>query len=793
MVRQIEKVVSKAMPISERVQKGYKEIQEGRFRKKPLWDAKLTVLNEETDKLPLVKRKALAIKKQLAEMPIQLGETELVVGTLFQSSLRTIVPFPEYATQEEIEAAGEKLTHPNANWGHFCPSYRKYLRVGLGGLRKIAETKLDEIRKKGTESDKEAWYESVIMSLEAMKNFIRRYSNLALDLANSEANSVRIEELNEIARISQHLLQDPPQTFREALQAFWFINIGLQSVGCFQPLGRFDQNMWPYLKEDLENNRITIEQAQELIDLLWLKFNEQLQSVELAKNSRYAITTGITSQGAAMIREMVNYRVGYTGVFEGGKCSWDRVTLGDEMYNEWLHTMALSGLTPEGEDGTNPLTYLCLNAALRLKLPQPELYVRFHNGSPPDLYKWVADCHRAGLASPGIYNDEVIIPGFEQLGLPVEHARDYTSDGCWETYPEGRTNYRYGLISAVEALDRMLDPDKWVRLEVPLYIEALDPFRDFKAPDPYRFSSFNEVMESFKEQLDILINGFIEAVDRLRDGRLYDIAPLPLLSAFMEGTLESGKDITQDGVEYNFHAPLLAGLSHAADSLAVIKKLCFEEKVIEWSELLDALRGNWQGKESLRQLVMTRVPAYGNDMDYVDDIARDIVEFYVGSVRKHSAKVKSELLFPTGLGTFSMYIGLGAMMGATPDGRLAGEPISSNASPSAGRATSGQTAAVNSFCKLPIVDLQNGSPLDIAIEGRVSLLSQLEAFIKSFIEKKGNILTIAVNDTEKLRAAVKEPEKYRDLKIRVGGWQVYFVDLPPEVQQWQIKKSEQYA
>ena len=192
-------------------------------------------------------------------------------------------------------------------------------------------------------------------------------------------------------------------------------------------------------------------------------------------------------------------------------------------------------------------------------------------------------------------------------------------------------------------------------------------------------------------------------------------------------------------------------------------------------------------------MVRTRVPAYGNDVDYVDDIAREIVEYFVGSVRKHTAGLSSDIKCPPGVGTFEFNTTLGDITDATPDGRLAGEPFSTNASPSVGRAVIGQTAAVNSLLKLPMVDLAGLAPLELAMPTRSDLLLQLESFIKSFLEGGGNQLNISVNDVEKLRAAQKEPEKYRDLKVRVGGYEAYFVDLPPHYQQYQIEKCEQYA
>jgi pyruvate-formate lyase len=301
------------------------------------------------------------------------------------------------------------------------------------------------------------------------------------------------------------------------------------------------------------------------------------------------------------------------------------------------------------------------------------------------------------------------------------------------------------------------------------------------------------VMDAVKTTLDRYIGGFIESRDRFQDGRQYDIAPLPLLSAFSRGPLESGRDITRGGIEYTIHMPELVGLSHVVDSLAVIKKLCFEERSLPWSDLLDAVRHNWEGREALRQRVMTRVPCYGNDVDYVDEIAVDIVSFYIDSIKRHSAQARSDIHYVPGIATYEEYPELGYLVGATPDGRLAKEPLSSNASPSIGRAVSGQTAAVNSYLKLPLHELVGGSILDLNMESRSGLLTHLEAFVKSFLERGGNILSIAVNDCDTLRAAQKEPEKYRDLKVRVGGYEAYFVDLPSDHQELQIRRCEQYA
>jgi formate C-acetyltransferase len=582
------------------------------------------------------------------------------------------------------------------------------------------------------------------VSLEALKKLVRRYRELALKLAVEQADGRRKRELHEIAGVLKHLLEEPPMSFHQALQAIWISHIAFLSTMNFLPLGRFDQYLWPFLKRDLENRVLTLAEAQELVDLFWLKCNDLLQAFQIQESPG--------SPDDALSPSVIAIIAGVLSIFLGGKTTTDRISIHGGSSQQFLQTVTLGGLTPEGEDGTNPLIYLCLSATLRLGVPQPCIYVRFHKGSPTELYQRVADNIRAGCVGPTIYNDEVLVPAYIQMGIPVEHARDYSSDGCWEPHIQGRTYFKHAWVWLAEVLDRVLAPARWEEVSVPLYIETMDPFKDSKQEDPYRFDTFGQVMDAIRETLDRYIEGFIEVRESFEDGRLYDIAPLPLLSAFSRGPLECGRDITQGAMEYSFYMADLSGLSHVVDSLAAIKKLCFEEKSVPWSDMLNAVRSNWEGREDLRQRVMTRVPSYGNDIDYVDEIAVDIASFFIDSIKKHGAQACSSINYIAGIATFESYPELGHLVGATPDGRLVGETLSSNASPSIGRAATGQTAAVNSYLKLPLHKLAGGSILDLTVESRSSLLMYLEAFVKSFLERGGNILSIAINDCEKLRA-----------------------------------------
>jgi formate C-acetyltransferase len=777
--------VADKQPLSPRVREGLRLVEAGRLSKKEKWGKDLSVLDGSASCLPLIKRKALAIKKVLSEMPVSIRRHELLVGSAVQTLLLSMAVLPEYATQEEVEIAAKRLTSPYSVYGHFSPSYSHFLKFGFNGLIDLTNKKLEEVKEHGIKREEEAWYESVIVSLEALKTLLRRYRELALRLAAEQTRGRRKRELHKIADVLKHLFEKPPMTFHQALQAIWISHIAFLSTMNFLPLGRFDQYLWPFLKNDLENRVLTLAEAQELVDLFWLKCNDLLQTFQIQESPR--------SPDDALSPSDIAIIAGVLSVYLGGKTTTDRISIHGGSSQQFLQTVTLGGLTPEGGDGTNPLTYLCLSATLRLGVPQPCIYVRFHSGSPTELYQRVADNIRAGCVGPTIYNDEVLVPAYIRMGIPVEHARDYSSDGCWEPHIQGRTYFKHAWVSLAEVLDRVLAPARWEEVSVPLYIETMDPFKGSKQVDPYRFKTFDQVMDAVKNTLDRYVGGFIEIRESFEDGRLYDIAPLPLLSAFSPGPLEYGRDITQGGMEYSIYMADLSGLSHVVDSLAAIKKLCFEERSVPWSDMLDAVRSNWEGREDLRQRVMTRAPSYGNDTDYVDEIAVDIVSFYIDSIKKHGAQACSTINYIAGIATFESYPELGHLVGATPDGRLAGEPLSSNASPSIGRATTGQTAAVNSYLKLPLHELAGGSILDLNVESRSNLLIHLEAFVKSFLQRGGNILSVAVNDCEKLRAAQKKPEKYRDLKVRVGGYEAYFVDLPPYHQELQIRRCQQYA
>jgi formate C-acetyltransferase len=732
--------------------------------KKEVWGKKLTILNEETRGEPLIIRKAMACKKVLCEMPIEIKQGELIVGRMPMASVGKWAPFPDYATEEEKKAAAKKSTSPFSVWGHHLGNYPKFLREGIAGFRKKASSKLTELERAGRDPDKQNFYRAVLVCFDGTKVLSQRYVNLALELAEKEHDSTRREELQRIADICKQVPENPPRNFHEALQACWFMHLAIQSFMNWSPLGRFDQYMFPFLQRDLEKGDLSLEQAQELVDCLWIKFNGRLQSRELQEDVKdpYILSLGGEGISADLDKEALS--------------------------QTWQQNIVLGGQDSQGKDVTNTLTYLCLNATQKLRMIDPIITVRLFKDSPPQLLRKSCELLQEGHGQPTINNDEVIIPALQGLGVPLEEARDYSNDGCWEPLIPGKSEFRYSLVHALCCLERALNRG---------YSRITGKKEGVETKNPYTFVSFEEIMEAFKFQLDYEIRKQIDNTVRFY-GSLYDIAPVPFMSSTIDNCLDEGKDITQGGAKYVFHAMMLTGLSHVADSLAAIKRLVFDDKMIDLSELLRALECNFSNREDIRQILITRAPKYGNDSDYVDELAREVLDYFTQRTRLYDReRGHKKIRFSTAVGTFEFYVFAGKHVGATPDGRLSGAPIGANLSPSYGMTTQGPGAAVNSFAKLNLVDLPSGSPLDLGlpremVEGEAGL-ENLVAFVRSFLDKGGNMLTINVNSVDKLREAQKNPNEHRDILVRVAGYQAYFVSLEREHQDVLIARIEQYG
>ncbi len=732
-----------------------------RFIKKRVWGDGLSILDDETRKEPLIIRKALAIKKILGEMPVEIERDELIVGRVRVGSIGMGLSMPRYATEEELAEASRKNISPYSVWGHYVPDYQKLLSMGISGIQDIAREKTAALagEHESTSIEKRNFYRAVSICCDGVIDIADRYAALAEQTASNEGDPKWKNELLTLSGICKRVPEKPAKSFREALQSFWFLHLTFHSTMNFIPVGRFDQYIFPYLTRDIDEGNLDLDAAQQLVDALWIKFNDRAQSKEHAEShlDKHAFLFGGVKHENSPDKPI--------------------------EHAHWLQNITLAGVDSEGNDAANLLTYLCLNATEKLNMTNPGIIVRLSPRSSDELLSKSCKVLQKGLGMPTLFNDDVISKSLQKIGIPADRAADYCGDGCWEILVPGKTEMLFSMVCGLSSLERALNGG---------CSRITGKLEGARTGDPRAFTSFEDVLRALEAQLDYEIEQIVTTIDNSY-GCLYTIAPVPLLSSLIDDCLESGKDITQGGARFLLHGVLITGISHLVDSLAAMRKFCFEEGTLEIAALLDALDDNFEGREDLRQMLVCRAPKFGNDNDDVDALAREVLDFFTERLRYHSNNRKNErLIFYAGAGTFEGYVAMGREIGATPDGRLSGAPLASNMSPSLGRAVSGHTAAVNSFTKLNLSDLGIGAPIDLCFEGRMTQgkegLRFLKGFIKTFLEKGGNMMTVSINSIEKLRAAQKFPEQYRDLIVHVAGWQAYFVDLTAELQEIYIQR-----
>ena len=739
------------------------------YTKKEWWGEGLTILNnEEVKKEPLVVRKALASKFVLEHMPAELKKDELITGIARMSMIGFGHTDVEYALPEELSEAAKVNLSPLSVWGHQPPNYERILKEGLCGLR----ARIEEYRNKEENQDAETQnlYRAMTISLDAISAFSRRYKEMNKIAAEKEPDPVRKQELLDIAARCDKVPDYPAETFAEALQSVWFIYLCLQSNMENIPLGRSDQYLYPYYKNDIENEIIDEQMAEELVTSFLVKFNERVQMNPEHWEDHTDSTTysfGSDPEDISMFIDLEN----------------------DESYNygvsanHWDLNVILGGVKPDGNDGTNDLTYLFLKVWGYLEVVTPVVSVRFGPEAPKKLYEACADILRFGSGEPVIYNDKPIIDGYVRLGIPVEDARDYSNDGCWETLIPGKSHYSYAHMEALQLLEyQMQRGDSLVRgvKEGPDY----GPLA--------QYTNFEEFYQGFRKQL---LHKLVQVTEnRIKYyGASYKIAPDPMISAMIDGCVENGRDITAGGAKYTIFSPLITGLSDCVDSLAAIKKLVYEEQKISIEELAEALRNDFAGNEPLRQMLLNRAPKFGNDDEYVDSIARRMIRDVEEKTEELSKKYP-DVIMPIGIGTFENYSKFGHKVGASASGRHAQEAIGSNYSPAFGADKEGPTAAIKSVVAADLKRFSTGCPLDMQVNSNETSgnngLQRLCGLIKAFLDLGGIMLTITGVNEEVLLDAQVNPDQYRSLRVRMGGLSAYFIALPKEMQDVLIKKTK---
>ncbi|MEM3580267.1 MAG: pyruvate formate lyase family protein, partial [Candidatus Bathyarchaeia archaeon] len=553
-----------------------------------------------------------------------------------------------------------------------------------------------------------------------------------------ENDPLRKKELERIAETCRWVPANPARTFYEAIQSFWFIYLVTQQSTA--GMGRFDQYMYPFYKRDKDSGRITDEEVLALLCELRIKDMELISApVRGIKRQQYA-----------------------------GFAKW--------------HNMIIGGVTPDGRDATNELTYLVLEAAKIVRTPHHTITLRVHENTPEDLMIKALEVVKLGIGMPAFIGDKSYIDFLVSLGVPLEAARDYCVAGCIEaTIPARSRQSKCTFFVVPKVLEIFMN-------------NGIDPRTGLKVGpfevDLESISDYDQFVSLFKKYIEYFVGTSAELIN-LDIGKSTELAS-PIDSALLEGAITTGKNLMERRMLYeNLGAISSCGMINVADSLAAIKKLVFDDKKITLKQLKEALAANWQGYEEIRKMCL-EAPKYGNDDDYVDSIAVDLYNFYADTVQKYCT-VRGAPFIPAAISITSQWAG-GAITGATPDGRLAGEVLADGgSSPMRGRDVNGPTAVIKSASKINQSRFQSvlmNMKFHPSALSSTEDLRKLAFLIKTYFNLGGKHVQFNVVSKETLIDAQKHPENYRDLIVRVAGYSAYFVELSKSIQDEVIKRTE---
>ena len=778
--------------------------------KKPYICAERALLATESYRLyqnqPPVMKRALMLKNILEKMSIYIEDETLIVGNQAASNKDAPI-FPEYTLEfvideldkfekrdgdvfyitEETKAAlrsiapfwennnlrakGEALLPEEVNVfmetgffgmegklnsgdAHLAVDYEQLLKIGLVGYEKRVRQLKAELDLCVPENiDKYVFYKAVLIVIEAVKTYADRFSLLAQEMAEN-AQSHRKDELLEISNICSKVPYEPASSFKEAIQSVWFIQLILQieSNGHSLSYGRFDQYMYPYLKADLEKGVITDEEAVELLTNLWIK------TLTINKVRSQAHT--FSSAGSPM---------------------YQNVTIG--------------GQTPDKKDAVNKLSFLVLKSVAQTRLPQPNLTVRYYNGLNKEFLDECIEVMKLGTGMTAFNNDEIIIPSFIDLGVKEEDAYNYSAIGCVETAVPGKWGYRCTGMSyqnfpriLLAVMNDGVDVTSGKR-----FVEGYGYFRDMK--------SFEELQDAWDKsireitRLSVIVEN---AVDLASERDVPDI----LCSTLTQDCIGRGKTIKEGGAVYDFISGLQIGIANMADSLAAIKKLVFEEKKITPQQLWDALQDDFMSEENqkIQSMLINEAPKYGNDDDYVDQLVVEAYDSYINEIKKYPSTRYQRGpvggIRYAGTSSISANVGQGYGTMATPDGRKAHTPLAEGCSPAHAMDKNGPTAVFKTVSKLPTHEITGGVLLNQKVTPQMLATEEnkekLEMIIKTFFNRlHGYHVQYNVVSRETLIDAQKNPEKHRDLIVRVAGYSAFFNVLSRATQDDIIERTEQ--
>lgn len=824
----------------------------------------VTASYKETEGLPIIIRRAKAVEKILTEIPIAVRDNELIAGSL-TVSVHGCQIYPEYSfdwVEKEFDTMATRMADPfeipkdtakrlhnaflywpgkttsdlatsymsqpcldaQANGvftvgnyyfngvGHVCVDYGKVLAKGFSGI--IMEAEAQKAKLSGAVPEdikKRDFYDAVIITYKAAITYAHRYADLCDQLAARESNPTRKAELTQIAANCRRVPEFPATNWWEALQSFWFVQLILQieSSGHSISPGRFDQYMYPYLAAD---KTISKDFAQELLDNIWIKFNDLNKTRDAVSDQAFA---------------------GYA-IFQNIQCG---------------------GIDEDGVDATNPLSYMMIDAAAHVAMAAPSFSIRYSNKTPDEFLYRACELVRLGYGYPAMYNDEVIIPAMMNRGIPLREARGYCIIGCVEPQVPHKTEgwHDAAFFNIAKVLDITLHNGRNGQIQ-------LGP----KTGEMKDFKNLGELMAAYKKQMEYFVKLLVEA-DNAVDYAHAERAPLPFESALVDDCLGRGKSMQEGGAIYNFTGPQAFGVADNGDSFAAIQKHVFENGEVSMAELQEAMDHNfgypdetgklatWFGTgccaaagntslagmderqiyEAVKKIltangsidinelqqslqggttqqsaapaatgndaryqqikrIMENTTWFGNDDDVVDIITREAGQIYAREVQKYKNPRGGQ--FQAGCYPVSANVLFGKDVAPLPDGRLAWTPLADGVSPRAGCDTNGPTAAVMSVAKLEHETFSNGtlynqkfSPSALAgDEG----LKRFAALCRAYFDNKGMHVQFNVIDKATLVDAQKHPEQHKDLVVRVAGYSAQFISLAKEVQDNIIDRTE---
>lgn len=748
----------------------------------------ITRIYQENESLSIPKKRALSLKAALEELEIGVEKEELIVGNRTKG-VRYGVVFPESGCSwvnkefetlptrpqdkfrikkedvkefkeiiypywqdrsledvikenygEEINAIAKvvKINQKDHAQGHICPDTKTWLELGPKGLMTKAYEKL-----KNCDENQKEFYECTIIVLEGVCHFMMRYHDYILTMLESLEDDNK-KSLQRVADICANLASRPAQSFHEAVQSLWFLFVVLHmesNASSFSP-GRMDQYLYPYYQKDIEKGIISKQEALEILECLWLKFNQ----IVYLRNQHSA-------------KYFAGFPIGFN--------------------------IAIGGIDENGCDIYNELSVLLLKAQYHLGLPQPNLSVRLNKNSSHELIQEAIKVVAKGSGMPQFFNDEAIVNSMiKDLGIEEKDARNYAIVGCVELTTHGN-NLGWSdaaMFNLNKALELTMNHGKCLLTNEPIGL-------DLGSIETYE--SFEDLENAFQKQIDYFIEKMMKA-EIVVEKAHQDCLPTAFLSTVIDSCLEKGVDVTRGGAKYNLSGIQMIQIANLADSLAAIKELVYDEKMITRHELLEALQADFKGYEIIQTMLLNKVPKYGNDVKWVDELGAKWAGYFRERMKDYTNYRGG--LYHTGMYTVSAHVPMGENVGASPDGRNALTPLADGGmSPVYGRDMAGPTAVLKSVSRMKDSYTTNGGLLNMKFLPEFfkteTGMMKFENFLRAFVDLKIPHIQFNVVRREDLLDAKLHPEQHRSLTIRVAGYTAYFVELAGKLQDEIIERT----